>query len=594
MGLNIQADSNMDGGGSGGGTQSGTTENNHIPGDDGVRITIIDVGTNCRAVGTKTFDYYRLGGKTEKSIIHFGKVCKIEYMGTGGYTTGRNIVQSTKKYLTNEQGECVAYQKIDLPTIVSNSMENSDIDEIKNYFNTENVLKSIASKAGISYENLISGKYKILIEPMIYLTFQGKYIAMTAHEAAKLDIALGGTLTSGGELRAKFVSFTHKNLPLAIFLEKKDLGIKPWTGSKTGRVNNGSILNYLGIGILSFAPEGNEAELDSGSYVYRPDTDVITSVSVSVTGGNEDGATCDNPITVQFAGEYIPTTQVTGITVPQGGERLVWIKWHTPAVSERVSTTIQACITGGSTSSATTTIPIVINPIVRKEPINPTADDRKPNKFSQSINPTFPTTAILSKLTSPVDKLVWHTYTCTKRNEWNGDYYEDEDGNKIKIYETVYDFSRNDYSSCITYAVVKVSPDSNTEGAYKNGKSIRSGYGIEVQVSTNVSGSNATCTGVQSGCVYFPEFNYKTYRRDAKLPGAALQSTLELPVNQYSLNGGRVHFTPIWFPDGEYEVYTELFDSWCPAGMLSYTGKGSIDIEGNLWDDWYIRKVIEY
>lgn len=585
----IKADSNMDGGGSGGGTQAGTSQNFYSSGDDGVRITVIDVKTKCRAEGTRTIDYYRLD-KEGKDIKHFGKICKMEYMGVGGYTESRNFAQSSQKYLVNSSGQKVAYQINDLPTIVSSSSGNSDIEEIKNYFNNEDRLRGIASRTGIAYTEMINGNYKIIIEPVIYLTFQGKYIAMTAHEAAKLDMAMGGTTTSGGALRAKFVSFTHKNLPLSIFLEKKDLGVKPWTGSRYSRVQNGSILSYLGIGILSFAPQGNEVDLDGGSYVYRPNTDVITSVDVSVTDGDPDGASCDSPITVRFTGQYISTTYVTGVTIPQGGSRPVWIKWRTPDTSERIATTITAKITKGGMDTATVSIPVVIKPLTVKEPTNPTADDKKPRTWTGNASPSFPTTAVLSSFSSPVTQRSWHTYTCTKRLVLDY-YYEDYEGNYIPVYKTVYNYTVNNYQARLSNTEVKVTRDRNTSDANPNSNRTKSGYGIEVKVKSNVTGSSSSCTGVQSFCAYFPEFNYKKWRRDGKLPGAAMLSTVELPVNLYSIKGNRVHFTPIWYPDGDYKVYVETFDAWTPGGMLCGTGTGSIEIKGTMWDDWHVQTV---
>lgn len=581
---NVNAETNMDGGGKGGGTQAGTSENFYTTGDDGVRITVLDVKTKCRASGTKTIDYYRIE-KSGKSIVHFGKVCKIEYMGLGGYSEGRILVRSYDRYLTN------SFHTNDLPIIVSNANHNSDIEKIKGYFDDESRLRQIASRTGLPYNDLINGKYKIMIEPMIYLTFRGMYLAMSAHEAAKLDMSLGGTLTSGGALREKFVSFTHKNLPLSIFLKKKDLGIRPWTGSKTGRVQNGTILSCLGVGILSFAPEENEVDLESSKYVYRPDTDVITAIDVSVTSGGEDGATCDNPLTLEFTNAYFGTIVVTGITIPQGGSRPVWIKWHTPDTKEKILTTISVKMVGGGVSE-NASIPITINPLLRKEPPNPVADDIKPRNFKQNVNPTFPTTAVLSKCSNPVTSTTWHTYTCTKRTVVSG-YYKDERGKRHPIYETVYDYTVNNYSSNLTYTKIKVKPDRNTKGASQKSSSIKSGYGIEVEIASNVTGGSSNCTGIQSACVYFPEFNYRKYRRDAKLPGASLLSTLYLPVNQYSIKQSKVHFTPIWYPDGIYTVYVETFDAWTPGGMLCSKGTASIDIEGNMWDDWYIRKEIE-
>ena len=173
----IKAETNMNGGGSGGGTQSGTSQNYYTSGDDGVRITVLDTSTKCRANGTKTFDYYRIdNGKDEKNIYHFGKICKLEYTGSGGYKEGRSLVISDRSYSVDSSGQTVAFQKSNLPTIVSNASNTSSIEQIKQYFNNEEVLRGIAQKAGIAYDEMINGKYKILIEPMIYLTFQGNIL----------------------------------------------------------------------------------------------------------------------------------------------------------------------------------------------------------------------------------------------------------------------------------------------------------------------------------------------------------------------------------------------------------------------------------
>ncbi len=52
-------------------------------------------------------------------------------------------------------------------------------------------------------------------------------IATTATEAALYDEQTSGLL------RRRMVSLTHKNLPLAMFLEVGDLGYPAWGGSKT-------------------------------------------------------------------------------------------------------------------------------------------------------------------------------------------------------------------------------------------------------------------------------------------------------------------------------------------------------------------------
>ena len=48
---------------------------------------------------------------------------------------------------------------------------------------------------------------------------------------------------------------------------------------------------------------------------------------------------------------------------------------------------------------------------------------------------------------------------------------------------------------------------------------------------------------------------------------------------------------PIWYPDGSYTVNTWVIDCWTPAGMLSVNLTDSLNIRGNLWDDWHIAPL---
>ena len=68
-----------------------------------------------------------------------------------------------------------------------------------------------------------------------------------------------------------------------MFLEKDDLGYKAWTGSTTSRATDSDIIQYLGIGIVSFKEKEEDVEIKTSDYDYRTDTDVYTSVTV--TGG---------------------------------------------------------------------------------------------------------------------------------------------------------------------------------------------------------------------------------------------------------------------------------------------------------------------
>ena len=108
-------DGNVDGGGGGMGTGTGTDFWN--TGDEGVRVTVIRASDH--AVVTTPID---LTNKTPaNSIVHFGKVSKIQY------TSGRALspVQGAYYYTNPSQA---------LPKIISTSGGNGNIAAIKSYF----------------------------------------------------------------------------------------------------------------------------------------------------------------------------------------------------------------------------------------------------------------------------------------------------------------------------------------------------------------------------------------------------------------------------------------------------------------------------
>lgn len=135
------------------------------------------------------------------------------------------------------------------------------------------------------------------------------------------------------------------------------------------------------------------------------------------------------------------------------------------------------------------------------------------------------------------------------------------------------------------------------ETAYKTDGvwTMKSGYGISLQsrilinpvYGTNTA-SSSSYTLPQYAYALFPEYNYVFADGKAttltKVAGEAY-SYFEFPtLSTY----GKVHFTPLWYPDGDYTVKIVQSDCWTPAGMISLgIVPGSITISGNAYDDWY-------
>ena len=215
---------------SGGGSMGkGTSTNAWTPGIDGVRITVIDSETSA-AVSTP-IDYANT--VQNDIVLHFGKVSKLQYLNGTSLAPQSDVAYSYKTPANP------------MPTIVSSTGRNN-IESIKRYFCSEYACMMVAEDTGVSYEAMLAGKYKLLVEPLAYFTHNGLYYCMTATEAALYD------QKADGALRQTMMSLTHKNLPLSLFLEYGDLGLPAWNGNTSGNQSNADIINCLGVGIVRF------------------------------------------------------------------------------------------------------------------------------------------------------------------------------------------------------------------------------------------------------------------------------------------------------------------------------------------------------
>ena len=144
----------------------GTSSNFWTPGNDGVRITVVDASS-----GTAVSSPLDFSNRTQKtSLLHFGKVNKLQYLSGTGLS-----LQSGAAY------SCIKPAQ-SMPTIVS-SKGQSNIEAIKRYFCSEYACMMVAQAARVDYERMIAGEYKLLIEPIAYFTHNGQYYCMTATEA---------------------------------------------------------------------------------------------------------------------------------------------------------------------------------------------------------------------------------------------------------------------------------------------------------------------------------------------------------------------------------------------------------------------------
>ena len=531
---------NVDGGG--GSMGQGTSQNSWNPGMDGVRVTVIYSETQKPA--SASID---LTSKTPAIKIHFGKVSKIQYRD------GSSISPTTSSYVYYNPA-------ITMPRIISTGSSKASIEAIKKYFCDEIIVRYIAELTGISYDDLITEKYKLLLEPIAYFKHNGVMYAMTAHEAALYDNQ------TGGALRRTMTSLTHKNLPLAMYLEYSDLGFAAYSGPTNKTCSNDTIIAYLGMGIVRFEEQPPEQpEPTDYDYEYRVDTDVITPVTLYA--GSEINP--DGPATVTFTIKG-STYRMNNIVIPEGDSQLAWVKWHTPSEPQDITITVR---TNRGTLSQTTIKAKVVD-LSGNDPPDPKATDTAGSWRPSSV----PSREEKSYAAWSVWWAQWHPY-------WVWHSTGDDDG--YWVYEGWYDFLRDNYSSSMT-ATTRIEPDEKVPTAA--GNTMKSGYGVSNTVTATVSTSAPMShyTYGQTAVSYFPEFNYTTYWRLLDRLSSGKTARFQFAENIYSTYKQRVHFSPVWFPDGSYTVNTHVMDIWTPAGMLCANLTDSVTISGSLYDDWHI------
>lgn len=342
------------------------------------------------------------------------------------------------------------------------------------------------------------------------------------------------------------------------------------------------------------------------------------------------------------------------ITCPAGGEEAMgWIKWHTPRREQSVVITLESkrdtliLLDENGDQCEKLIINADIAKVKESTPPDPQVSDTRPSWqkiysqssvqdriseyvsnnslqelswYTWSIGASWTqhwdwtdkrVSVITGGMTDPSsDTPYWDAETKTEDitfTSWGVDnhYFASATAERMsgKFYTGAVLISKADLQlEKVTYSVsmsaeATISPSDYCKTATyseSNGKyTMKSGYGIQINVDTHLSGDTQYCTGSQTANVLFPEFNYN--RHNTTLYNRLLEKvngSFVFKKNKYSTSNDRVHFTPIWFPDKKnYTVYVEVFDVWCPAGQLSVRLTDQIYIKGNVYDDWHIAPV---
>jgi len=478
----------------------------------------------------------------------------------------------------------------------------------------------LPEKVDGEYQNEVA--WLVVYEPVVltHLKDRSTVLAFTATEYA-LAQKLGYFNFRGGDDGQYVSGMTHSDLPNSVFLEESWFGY-PVTPALADDVywDLDRIISGGGWGMRILRPESEEVEENDTTfdYNYRVDTDVITTVRIfadeDVTPDNRHVSDYYYDYPVENTATVIMTangyTKSTEVVIPAGGSQLVWIKWHTPVTPSIVDIQVQvtgnlaAKIDGDYRSSTITGNVMDLNENV---PPNPTANDTNDDFTVPSIPvEADKTIAQWGIFDAEWDyDWVWHSdwewesdWQYVPRYQWFntstgwqflyiGHYWEDHGGwvdNGEWKDEGEWDYDYTSYYAALTSSM-SLEPDGQVPTAV--GDTMKSGYGVNIFVESNVY-SNAPdnhITYVQNAITHFPEFEYQTYCRLLDRMG---YGNFEFQENKYSTYNNRTHFTPIWYPDEPYVVYTSIIDMWTPDGMLRMNLSDSVNIDGNLFEDWHI------
>ena len=327
---------------------------------------------------------------------------------------------------------------------------------------------------------------------------------------------------------------------------------------------------------------------------YRNDTEVISTFKISNFNSElgldvrpKHQLTAKLTVKNKLTGEVIATSSKKDIVIPKGKSNIVYFKWKVPKDfdfgGEDAQNAILQCDinTGYVTNSYGVNEDnyedntSIVEHKVQNFDVMSTPDTqfekRAPNWFKPPTDSD----------TVEYDRFAQSILGTSSFSEWvyKGDAYE------LKKY---------DLSLTSTQ---KTTPDINSHSAKEEDGmyTVRSGYGLETKVdsktTTNAPGTAYTIP--QNATMHLPEYKYSS--QDNKFRTLARQeSSFIFNENKYAKNDkGKVdnrpiHFVPLYYYDGNYEMKSYVFDLWTPMGMLSAVADDKVALDGDMYDDWYV------
>jgi uncharacterized repeat protein (TIGR02543 family) len=304
---------------------------------------------------------------------------------------------------------------------------------------------------------------------------------------------------------------------------------------------------------------------------YREGTEVITSFLVY----NDSAADIlpDDGCTVSFTAYYytgpaitvIDTQEWDNFVVPANGSNLVYFKWAVPEGLAGITVICRIDVSADGDSDLTNNSSTLQNTIISKLDSQPgdTYYGTAPDDFTVTTAPD----------------------TADGTATWSMCVYEN--GSLVE----------KNYGICLTASNPVLTPDADVSTALQDGYSwtIKSGYGVEISFAPYVyaldgysTAPSSAYTAAQTAYALFPEFGYSSEEGYCAVL-EDMAGIFSFISNSASSTGARVHYIPVWMPDGDYTISATATDCWTPAGMISTTKNSSdVTISGTMYEDWFI------
>ena len=308
---------------------------------------------------------------------------------------------------------------------------------------------------------------------------------------------------------------------------------------------------------------------------YRAGMTVVTSYRIY--NNNRHNIIPSHNNTVSFEAYYYNGSTKVVISsqtwkqavIPSYDNNLVYFKWTVPSTIAGKTVYCKAVVNSENgfdeydTTNNTATLTRTVAKVNTSQTPDTQYEETKPNGFSI---PSAPSTSAGSA--------TWSLWTYS-----NGS------------------FVKKNYGVAISSTAPTITPDEDSPSAkYTSGQwQMRSGYGIYLSYApsiTSISGytmpASSAYTSVQRVEAAFPEFKYAktvgSFRSIEKYGGAwVFVRNTTADLNE------RLHFTPLWYPNGNYIVSVTATDVWTPAGMISSVrNSNTIKIVDSAYDDWYV------